>query len=214
MKWKLYGFFRSGTSHRVRIALNLKNVTYEQVPVDLRREEHLADGYGAINPQHLVPALDVGGHILTQSPAILEWLEESHPTPPLLPSDPLERAHVRALSAVIGCDIHPINNRRILEYLRHRVHVSEEDILSWCGTWISSGFDAFEDMVRRSGTGGPFSFGAEPTLADIYLIPQMESARRFKVDTTQWPRLSEIDAACATVDAFKRAAPAAQLDAS
>jgi maleylpyruvate isomerase len=209
----LYGFFRSGTSHRLRIALNIKGLPYDQVAIDLRKEKHLDEAYKAINPQQLVPALDIGGEVLTQSPAIIEWLEERYPTPPLLPIDPLERARVRALAAIVGCDIHPVNNRRILEALRHGFSADEAAIDHWCGTWIGAGFDAFDALVRSHGA-GPFSFGAQPSLADVYLIPQMESARRFKVDVARWPRLVEIDVACGQLDAFRHAAPAGQPDAS
>jgi maleylpyruvate isomerase len=211
---KLYTFFRSGTSHRLRIALNLKGLTYEQIAIDLRREEHLGEAFRAINPQQLVPALDVDGVILTQSPAIIEWLEERYPQVPLLPSAPVERAHVRALAAIIGCDVHPINNRRILETLRHSFGADEEAIERWCQTWIASGFDAFEALVASSGAAGDFSFGQRPTLADAYLVAQIESARRFKVDLARWPRLLAIDAACAGLEQFQRAAPSVQPDAS
>jgi len=210
---KLYGFFRSGTSHRLRIALNLKNLSYEQVAVDLRRDEHQMAQFSAINPQRLVPALDVEGHILTQSPAIIEWLEERYPDPPLLPADPWQRAEMRALAAIIGCDIHPINNKRVLERLRHSFGANEAAVNEWCGLWISAGFDAFEALLRARGRKGLFSFGEAPTLADVYLIPQMESSRRFKVDVSRWPRLCEIESACSELDAFRRAAPAAQADA-
>jgi maleylpyruvate isomerase len=210
---KLYGFFRSGTSHRLRIALNLKGVACEQVAVDLRREQHLTDAYKAVNPQRLVPALDVGGQLMTQSPAIIEWLEERYPDPPLLPSDAGERAHVRALAAIVGCDIHPVNNRRILEALRHRFGADEAAVNDWCGTWIGAGFDAFQSLVEAAGRPGPFACGARPTLADVYLVPQIESARRFKVDMARWPRLVSIDEACARLEAFRSAAPAVQPDA-
>jgi len=210
---QLYGFFRSGTSHRLRIAMNLKGLRYDQVAIDLRKEQHLGEAYREINPQHLVPALDIGDTVLTQSPAIIEWLEERYPTPALLPSDALERARVRALAAIVGCDIHPLNNRRILEALRHRFSADEAAIDDWCATWIGVGFDAFEAMVRARGK-GPFAFGSQPTLADVYLVPQIESARRFKVDLTCWPRLLEIDEACSRLDAFRRAAPAEQPGAS
>jgi maleylpyruvate isomerase len=210
---KLYTFFRSGTSHRLRIALNLKGLHYDQVAIDLRKEKHLEDAYRSINPQRLVPALDIGDGVLTQSPAIIEWLEERYPTPALLPTDALERAQVRAMAAIVGCDIHPVNNRRILEALRHRFSADEAAIDDWCATWIGAGFDAFEALVRGYGR-GPFSFGAQPSLADVYLVPQIESARRFKVDMARWPRLVEIDAACSQLDAFRRAAPAVQPDAS
>ncbi len=210
---KLYGFFRSGTSHRLRIALNLKGLRYDQVAIDLRTEQHLGAAYKAINPQQLVPALDIGDAVLTQSPAIIEWLEERYPTPALLPEDPLDRARVRALAAIVACDIHPVNNRRILEALRQRFAADDSAVNDWCATWIGDGFDAFDALVHEHGN-GPFAFGAQPTLADVHLIPQIESARRFKVDLGRWPRLMEIDAACGRLDAFHRAAPAVQPDAS
>jgi maleylpyruvate isomerase len=210
----LYDFFRSGTSHRLRIAMNLKGLSYEQVAIDLRREEHLDAAYGTINAQHLVPALEMDGTVLTQTPAIIEWLEERYPATPLLPVDSLERAHVRALAAIIGCDVHPVNNRRILEALRHDFGAGEAAINRWCQTWIVAGFDAYQALLEARGAGGAFSFGDRPTIADTYLIPQIESARRFKVDLERWPRLVAIDNACAKLDAFQRAVPSAQPDAS
>jgi maleylpyruvate isomerase len=207
---KLYGFFRSGTSHRLRIALNLKNLSYEQVAIDLRKEEHLGAAYSAINPQQLVPALEVDGRVMTQTPAIIEWLEERYPDPPLLPSNPQDRATVRALAGIVGCDIHPVNNRRILEALRQVFGAGDAAVNDWCGTWISAGFDAFDALVKADGRGGPFAFGEHPTLADVYLIPQIESAQRFKVELSRWPRLVDIDAACDGLDAFRRAAPVNQ----
>lgn len=211
---KLYGFFRSGTSHRLRIALNLKNLSYEQVAVNLRTEEHLAAAYAAINPQQLVPALDVEGRVMTQSPAIIEWLEERHPQPALLPADPDARAFVRALAAIVGCDIHPVNNRRILEALRQRFCADEVAVEAWCATWIGAGFDAFQELLESRGQPGPFAFGQSPTLADVYLVPQIESARRFNVEIANWPRLAEIDAACSELPAFRSARPSAQPDAA
>ena len=206
---KLYDFFRSGTSHRLRIALNLKGLSYQQVVIDLRKGQHLGEDYKVINPQQLVPALDTGGTVLTQSPAIIEWLEERYPTPPLLPIDQLERAQVRALAAIVGCDIHPVNNRRILDALRYRFVADETEINAWCAHWIGTGFDAISAFLPAN-CKGPFAFGAQPTLADVYLVPQIESARRFKVDLGRWPRLMEVDAACSRLDAFARAAPAVQ----
>lgn len=211
---KLYNFFRSGTSHRLRIALNLKGLPTTYVPVDLRTEQHLKDEFKAINPQGLVPALEVDGQVLIQSPAIIEWLEETHPTPALLPAGATERARVRALAAIVGCDIHPINNRRILEYLRKELGANEDAVNAWCGTWITAGFDAYEALLAADTQRGEFSFGHTPTLADVYLIPQVESARRFKVDLSRWPLISAIDAACAKLDAFRLAAPSQQPDAA
>ncbi|MFT7723062.1 MAG: maleylacetoacetate isomerase [Roseateles sp.] len=211
---KLHDFFRSGTSHRLRIALNLKGIGYEQIAVDLRQEAHLRPEFKAINPQQLVPALDIGDAILTQTPAIIEWLEEQFPDPALLPPGRLDRAHVRALAAVVGCDIHPVNNRRILEALRHRFAADDAAINAWCGTWIAAGFDAYEALREAHGAGGRFSFGDAPTLADAYLVPQIESARRFKVDLGRWPMLARIETHCLELDAFEKAAPAAQPDAA
>jgi len=210
---KLYNFFRSGTSHRLRIALNLKGIEYEYVPVDLRAEEHLGATFKAVNPQQLVPALETGDLILTQSPAIIEWLEERYPTPPLLPADPDDRARVRALAAIVGCDIHPINNRRILEYLRKQFGCDDAAVQAWCATWISAGFDALETLLAADTRRGYFCFGGAPTLADVYLVPQVESARRFKVDLTPYPNILAVDSACADQSAFRRAAPGLQPDA-
>ena len=210
---KLYSFFRSGTSQRLRIALNLKGLQTEYLPVDLRTEQHLQAAFKAINPQGLVPALVDGDQVLIQSPAIIEWLEEKYPNPPLLPVDAQQRAHVRALAAMVGCDIHPINNRRILEYLRHQFKADEAAINAWCATWITAGFDAFEALLAADRTRGDYCFGNQPGLADVYLVPQVESARRFKVDMSRWPLISAVDAACMKLPAFERAAPMKQPDA-
>ncbi|UUX95353.1 maleylacetoacetate isomerase [Aquabacterium sp. J223] len=211
---KLHGFFRSGTSHRLRIALNLKNLSYEQVAVDLRKEQHLSEGFRQLNPQRLVPVLEVDGRPMVQTPAIIEWLEERYPQPALLPQDAEARAHVRALAAIVGCDIHPLNNRRVLEALKSRFRASQAVIDDWCGTWIAAGFDAFEAMVTARAAPGRFTFGDRPSLADVYLVPQVEGARRFNVDLGRWPRLGAIDEACAALPAFQRARPAVQPDAA
>ena len=211
---QLYSFFRSGTSHRLRIALNLKGLATEYVAVDLRTEAHQSAEYKALNPQGLVPTLVKDGKVMTQSPAIIEWLEETHPTPALLPTSPDDRAHVRALAAMVACDIHPINNRRILEYLRHTLKADEAAINTWCGHWITQGFDAYEALLAADQRRGAFSFGDRPGLADVYLVPQVESARRFKLDMARWPLITAVDAACMALAAFQKAAPAQQPDAA
>jgi maleylpyruvate isomerase len=210
---KLYNFFRSGTSHRVRIALRLKGLEAEYVPVNLRTEQHLGAEYKALNPQGLVPALERNGHVMTQSPAIIEWLEERYPKPALLPADVVGRAHVRALAAIVGCDIHPINNRRILETLRRTFGADDAAIDTWCQRWIADGFDALEALLAADKRRRGFCFGGTPTLADVYLVPQVESARRFRLDVARWPRIQDVDAVCAELDEFRLAAPALQPDA-
>lgn len=211
---QLYNFFRSGTSHRLRIALNLKGLASEYVAVDLRTEAHQQADFKALNPQGLVPALVKDGKVMTQTPAIIEWLEETHPMPALLPSDADARARVRALAAMVACDIHPINNRRILEYLRHQLKADEAAINTWCAHWITQGFDAYEAFLRSDRQRGRFSFGDAPGLADVYLVPQVESARRFKVDMARWPLITAVDAACMALEPFQQAAPAVQPDAA
>ncbi len=210
---KLYGFFRSGTSHRVRIALNLKGLTYASVPIDLRSEQHLGDEFKMINPQGMVPVLEVDGRRYLQSPAIIEWLEERYPEPALLPKDADDRAQVRALAALVGCDVHPLNNRRVLEHLRKSLSVPEADVNAWCQTWIGSGFDTLEQLLATDPRRGRFCFGDTPTVADVYLVPQVESARRFQVDLSRYPTIMAIDQACDALDAFRRARPALQPDA-
>lgn len=212
---KLYSFFRSGTSHRLRIALNLKGLTPEYVPVDLRVDEQAEAHYKAVNPQGLVPALTLdSGETLIQSPAIIEWLEERHPTPALLPAEPEARARVRALAAIVGCDVHPINNRRILQTLRRQFGADEAAVNAWCATWITAGFDAIEALLAQDRARGDFCFGNAPSMADVYLVPQVESARRFGVDLSQWPLISAVDQACGALPDFARAAPLAQPDAA
>lgn len=211
---KLYNYWRSGTSHRTRIALKLKGLSYEYLPVHLVQNAHLGDDYKAINPQQLVPALDTDDGVLIQSPAIIEWLDEKYPEPPLLPRDPQGRAQVRALAAIIGCDIHPVNNKRILDYLRQTFGADNDAINAWCGTWIGAGFDAYEALLAADTRRGRFSFGDTPTVADVYLIPQIESARRFKVDLTRWPLIAAVEQACMALPAFQDAAPRQQPDAA
>lgn len=209
---KLYNYFRSGTSHRLRIALRMKGLDPEYVAIDLRNEAHFQASFKAINPQGFVPALDTGEEILIQSPAIIEWLEEKYPEPPLLPADASGRARVRALAAVVGCDIHPINNRRILEYLRHTFGADENAINAWVGQWIGEGFDALEKLLAADSSRGRFCHGNRPSLADVYLIPQVETGKRFKVDVTRWPLIAAVDQACNELKVFQDAAPSAQPD--
>lgn len=210
---KLYGYFRSGTSHRVRLALNLKGLDYESISVNLSQDEQLKPAYKAINPQGLVPVLQTDDLQLFQSPAILEWLEETYPETPLLPKDSAGRMYVRALSAMIGCDIHPINNRRILQYLRNELSVDEEQVIMWCQRWINDGFTALEKHLEQDKQRGNFCYGDSPTLADCYLIPQVYSARRFKVDMSAYPNIEAIDKHCHTLQAFIEADPSHQEDA-
>jgi len=210
---KIYNYFRSGTSHRLRIVLNLKGLVWDYVAVDLRAEAHFEAAFKALNPQGLVPTLVDGDLVLSQSPAIIEWLEERYPTPSLLPTNVNDRARVRAMAAVVGCDIHPLNNRRVLEYLRHTLHCDEAAILAWAGEWIGSGFAALELMLASDTTRDSFCFGDQPTVADAYLVAQVESARRFKVALSPYPNIVAIDRACAKLPAFERAAPKNQPDA-
>lgn len=210
---KLYSYFRSGTSHRTRIAMNLKGLDYDYITVNLAEDKQLESAYEAINPQCLVPTLQADDLILFQSPAILEWLEEVYPEHPLLPSDPAGRMRVRALSALIGCDIHPINNRRILQHLRNELSIGEEEVLTWCQHWINEGFTALETLLEKDKTRGKFCYGDNPTFVECYLIPQVYSARRFKVDMTPYPNIVAIDEHCRSLKAFLDSEPMNQPDA-
>ncbi len=212
----LHGYWRSGTSYRTRIALNLKGLEYQQATLDLRAGAQKSEAYLRLNPQGLVPALETDdGLVLTQSPAILEWLEETHPEPPLLPRDAAGRAQVRAMAAVIGCDIHPLNNLRVLKAVRRLgadgMGADQAGVDAWAGRWIIDGFTALEAFVARHGDG--WCFGASPMLADCYLIPQLYSARRFNVDLAAFPRLLEIEARAEAHPAFIAAKPENQPDA-
>ena len=206
----LHDYFRSGTSYRTRIALNLKGVAYDQRGIDLREGQQRSTTFLALNPQGMVPALETEDVVLTQSPAILEWLEETHPEPPLLPADATGRAQVRAMAALIGCDIHPLNNLRVLGAVRS-LGADQAAVDAWAGRWIGAGFDALEVLVARHGDG--WCFGAAPTLADCYLIPQIYSARRFNVDLSPWPRLLAVETAALTHPAVAAAHPDRQPDA-
>ncbi len=209
----LYGYFRSSTSYRTRIAMNLKGLDYDNITVNLAQDEQLNSEFKAINPQGLVPVLQTDDLWLYQSPAILEWLEEVYPEKALLPTDAASRMQVRAISAMIGCDIHPINNRRILQYLRNELSVDEEEVIAWCNRWMSEGFGALEKILAKDTTRGKFCYGDSPTFADCYLIPQVSSARRFKVNLDAYPNIVEIDTHCRTLAAFADADPMMQPDA-
>ena len=210
----LYGYFRSSTSYRTRIAMNLKGLDYDYIAVNLAQDEQLKNEFLALNPQGLVPVLQADDLLLFQSPAILEWLEEVYPKNPLLPKDAAGRMQVRALSAMIGCDIHPLNNRRVLQYLRNELSVDEAEVIKWCNRWISEGFAALEKRLVADKTRGKFCYGDSPTSADCYLIPQVSSARRFEVDLNPYPNIVQIDAHCRTLKAFADADPMQQPDAS
>ncbi len=209
----LYGYFRSSTAYRTRIAMNLKGLDYDNITVNLAQDEQLAAEFKALNPQGLVPVLQADDLLLYQSPAILEWLEEVYPEPALLPKGAAGRMHVRAISAMIGCDMHPINNRRILQYLRNELSVEEDKVMAWCQRWMSDGFAALEKRLAANKARGDFCYGESPTLADCYLIPQVSSARRFKVDLSPYPNIVAVDTNCRTLKAFADADPMMQPDA-
>ncbi|MDH2353895.1 maleylacetoacetate isomerase [Bradyrhizobium sp. SSUT18] len=208
---KLHGYFRSSAAYRVRIALNLKGLGAEHLPHHLRKGEQCAPAYLAINPQGLVPALENdAGAVLTQSVAIIEWLDETHPNPPLLPKDILQRAKVRAFALAIACDTHPVQNLKVLARLRE-LGLAEEKVQDWAA-WVNrEGLAACETLIRDEP--GPFCFGEVPTLADLCLVPQLANARRFAVDVAAYPRLLEAEAAAKALPAFVNAAPEKQPDA-
>jgi maleylpyruvate isomerase len=212
---KLYTFFRSSASYRVRIALNLKGLDYQQVPIHLRRGggEQLSPAYRTINPQALVPALEDGGRSFTQSLAIIEYLDERYPEPPLLPSDAADRAIARSMALLIACEVHPIQNLRVLNHLKSDHKQSDDDTTRWARHWIDLGLTALEQMLISASKQGKFCFADKPTLADICLVPQLANARRFGVDLSRYPRLLEVEATCMSLPAFADAAPEKQPDA-
>ncbi|MEO5765545.1 MAG: maleylacetoacetate isomerase [Casimicrobiaceae bacterium] len=212
---KLYDYFRSSAAYRVRIALNLKAVTPdERTFVHLRMGSQRAQDYLALNPQGLVPALELDhGRVLTQSLAIVEYLDETHPQPPLLPKDAAGRARVRSIALGIACEIHPLNNLRVLNYLTGTLGATDAQRNGWYKYWIDVGFEAMERQLERDDETGTFCHGESPTLADVCLVPQIANARRFKVDVSPYPTLTRIEAACQALPAFARAAPAQQPDA-
>ena len=209
---KLYTAFRSSASFRVRIALNLKELAYEPGFVHLGRGEQRNPEYAAINPQALVPALEADGLRLVQSLAIIEYLEEMHPSPALLPKDAAGRARVRALSLLVACEIHPLNNLRVLQHLKRVLGQSDEQVNAWYRHWIADGFQKLEAELARGSAGG-FCHGEAPTMADCCLVPQVFNAQRYQCDTAPYPNVMRVFAACMQLDAFDRAQPSKQPDA-
>jgi maleylacetoacetate isomerase len=209
---QLYSYFRSSAAYRARIALNLKGLSYDTIAIHLTRDggQQSSPAFRAVNPQMRVPAMALAnGEVLLQSLAIIEYLDEVQPEPRLVPADPFERAHVRAVAQIIACDIHPLNNTGPLNYLRRQLKADEAAINAWYAHWVVAGFDAIEALIRP----GPFAFGASAGLADICLVPQVSNARRFKVPLERYPKIVAVDAACAKLPAFERARPDNQPDA-
>jgi maleylpyruvate isomerase len=211
---KLYDYFRSSAAYRVRIALNLKGLELEsRRSVHLRKGEQRAADYRSVNPQGLVPALVDGDNVLTQSLAIIEYLDETRPEPPLLPADPAGRARVRAIAQAIACDIHPLNNLRVLKYLVGPLGVTDAQKDEWYRHWVRAGFEALEGMLTPAAGTGQFCHGDRPTLADVVLVPQVYNAERFDIDAAAYPTIHRIAEACRAMPAFAAAAPELQPDA-
>jgi maleylacetoacetate isomerase len=209
---QLYGYFRSSAAYRARIALNLKGLPYETISIHLTRDggQQSSPAFRAVNPQMRVPVVKLpNGETILQSLAIIEYLDETHPQPRLLPSDALKRAHVRAVAQIIACDIHPLNNTGPLTYLRRALHVDEAAVNAWYTHWVVAGFDAVEALLEP----GPYAFGDTVGLADICLVPQVYNARRFKIALDKYPKIVAVDAACTKLAAFDKARPEHQPDA-
>lgn len=208
---RLHGYWRSGAAYRVRIALALKGVAYEQVNHDLRTGAQQDAGYARLNPQRMVPALEADGHVLTQSAAIIEWLEERFPDPPLLPADSFGRAAIRAMTATISADIHPLHNLRVMKALRQDFGADDAAVNAWIARWMTDGFAALDAAIARHGRG--FAFGDRPTMADCFTVPALYSAARFGIDTAPFPVLVAAGEAAAALPAIASAHPARQPDA-
>ena len=207
---KLYSYFRSSAAYRVRIALNLKGIEYEMVPVNLLTGEQKSDDYKQLNAEGLVPVLETDQGFLTQSLAMLEWLEEQYPNPSILPGDAWQKAQARSLAYAVSCDIHPVNNLRILKYLQNDMQQSDEDKITWYKHWINTGFNALEQKLAKH----KYCCGDQPTIADICLVPQVFNALRFKIDMDAYPKISKIYESCNQLKPFTDAAPENQPDAS
>jgi maleylacetoacetate isomerase len=209
---KLYSYFRSSAAFRVRIALNLKGLAYETIPIHLTKDggKHKTAAYRVVNPQMRVPALTLpSGEVLVQSLAIIDYLDDAYPTPPLLPTNPIERAHIRAVAQIIACDIHPLNNTAALQYLKRDLGHDQAAIDSWYTSWVMAGFEAVEAMIAP----GPYAFGSKVSVADLCLVPQIFNARRFNIALDRFPKIAAADAACAKLPAFDKARPENQPDA-
>jgi maleylacetoacetate isomerase len=211
---KLYTFFRSSASFRVRIALNSKGLRYEPALVSLPKGEHLEAKYKSVNPQGLVPALEDGGRILTQSLAIIEYLDETHPGPKLLPPDPIDRHYVRAFSQIVACEIHPLNNMRALKHIRKSYKLDDAGVNAWYRHWIADGFGMMESFLVREGKCGKFCFRDQVTMADCCLVPQVFNAQRYDCDLTPYPTVMRIHEACMKLEPFIQAQPSRQPEAA
>jgi maleylpyruvate isomerase len=212
---KLYSYFRSSAAYRVRIALNLKGLAYEYAPIHLLRDggQQLKPEYRELNPDGIVPTFIDGDDVLTQSLAIIEYLEETHPEPALLPGTPLDRAFIRSIALQVACEIHPVDNLRVLKYLKHTLKVGDEAKDAWYRHWLESGFESLEKRLANDPRVGKLCFGDTPTLADLCLVPQVFNARRFNIDMSRYPTIERIADHAAQIDAFARAAPGQQPDA-
>jgi maleylacetoacetate isomerase len=212
---KLYSYFRSSAAYRVRIALNLKGLAYEYAPIHLLRDggQQLKPEYRELNPDGIVPTFIDGDDVLTQSLAIIEYLEETYPEPTLLPGTPLDRAFIRSIALQVACEIHPVDNLRVLKYLKHTLKVGDEAKDTWYRHWLESGFESLEKRLANDPRVGKLCFGDTPTLADLCLVPQVFNARRFNIDMSRYPTIERIADHAAQIDAFARAAPGQQPDA-
>jgi maleylpyruvate isomerase len=213
LEMQLFGYYRSSATYRIRIVLNIKKIDWHYHAVDLTTNEQQAEQFRSINPAGLVPVLDTGDALLAQSAAIAEYLEEQFPQPALLPVDPVSRAQVREMMHTIGCDIHPLQNLRVLRYLRSEFSQDDDGVAQWCCNWIGSGFAAFEKLAAMRSSAGRFCFGDSLTLADAWLIPQVYNARRFSLDLAPYPVITSIDGHCAALQPFADAHPDRQADA-
>jgi len=211
---KLYTYFRSSASYRVRIALAYKGLAHDAAYVSLPKKEHQAEGFRAVNPQALVPALEDGGRVLIQSLAIMEYLDETHPAPPLLPKSPLDRAYVRAVSQIVACELHPLNNLRTLRYVKHSYKLDDDGVNTWYRHWIADGFAMLESYLAREGRAGRYCYGDMVTIADCCLVPQVFNAQRYACDLTPYPTIMRVFGECMKLEAFASTQPSGQPDAA